>query len=300
MVSNAKGPGPLADVLQAWRARVSPDSVDLPTYGEHRRVSGLRREELAMLAGVSPSYYARLEQGQSRNASPEVLDAIATALRLDDAERRHLHVLARVDRRRVAVERPPSQRVDPGLAQLLHTLGDIPAVVLDRRKDVLAWNATGHALLAGGVDRSAVDRPAQRPNLAELVFRDPHSRDLYVDWPAKAREVVGNLRLMAGQHPDDPHLASLVGSLSMASPEFAGWWADHRVRACSGAAYDLHHPLVGRLTVTQQALLAQGGSEQYLVTCTAAPGSTSAAALTLLAQLVADRPQRGAELSSRR
>ncbi len=272
-------------MLQAWRARVSPEVADLPTYGERRRVAGLRREELAMLAGVSTSYYTRLEQGQSRNASPEVLDAIAGALRLTDAERAHLHTLAATGGRRVRPRRPPVERVDPALAGLLAALGDVPALVLGRRCDVLAWTRTGNALLCPGIDHEAAGIPTRRPNVAELVFLDPHQRDLYVDWPAKARSVAGSLRLVAGRHPDDPVLTSLVGTLSMRDPDFAQMWADHQVQPCATSQFEMHHPLVGRLTVTQQALQSLGSPEQLLVTCTAPAGSPSAEALALLAQI---------------
>ena len=278
--------GALGEVLRAWRARVGPEDVGLPTYGERRRVAGLRREELAMLAGVSASYYTRLEQGQSRNASAQVLDAIARALRLTDAERQHLDALATGTRHRPTPKRPPIEQVDPSLAGLLAALGEVPALVLGRRSDVLAWNLMAHALLAGDLPLEAPQEPRQRPNMVELIFTDPHNRELYTCWPAKARDVVGNLRVVAGQHPDDPVLASLIGTLSISSPEFAKLWSDHRVRPCSIADYELRHPLVGALTVTQQSLRALQAPDQILVTCTAAAGSASAEALTLLAQLV--------------
>lgn len=275
-------PGPLGEALQAWRARISPDDVGLPTYGERRRVRGLRREELALLAGVSSSYYTRLEQGHSKNASAEVLEAIANALGLDAAERQHLSALAAGTRRRRVPKRPPVENLDPALADLLAMLGDVPGVVLGRRNDILGWNPLGHALLAGHLD---LQEPT-RPNMAQLIFLDPHTRELYADWPAKCRAVVGNLRIVAGQHPDDPLLASLVGNLSMSSPEFARLWGDHRVQPCATAAYHLRHPLVGSLTVTQQSLRAMQAPDQILVTCTAEPGSASAEALSLLAHLV--------------
>lgn len=281
---------PLGEALQAWRSRITPADVGLATYGERRRVPGLRREELALLAGVSASYYTRLEQGQSRNASPEVLDAIAGALQLSDAERTHLTTLASASMRRATPRRPPAERVDPALADLLAVLGDVPALVVGRRTDVLAWNATGHALLGTGTDRDSVGSPAERPNMAELVFLDPLQRDLYADWDSKARAVVGNLRLVVGRHPDDPVLASLVGRLSMGSPEFAQLWADHRVQPCATADYELHHPTVGTLTTTQQSLRSLSSADQILVTCTAPAGSSSAEALALLAHLVHHDP----------
>jgi transcriptional regulator with XRE-family HTH domain len=274
----------LGAFLQTRRAQLRPEDVGMPTYGERRRVPGLRREELALLAGVSASYYTRLEQGQSQSASTEVLDAIAAALRLDDSERRHLHDLARADRRRPRNRRPAPERVTEAAAQLLDALADVPAIVLGRRSDVLAWNRLGHALFAGHLDFAAPARAAERPNMARLVFLDSHTRELYSDWASKARAVVGNLRLVAGEHPDDAVLHTLVGELSAHSPEFAGMWADHRVKACAVAPYEMRHPLVGSLTVLQQTL--SSGPGPAVVVATTEPGSPARAALTLLGQAV--------------
>ncbi|MFE2537064.1 helix-turn-helix domain-containing protein [Streptomyces sp. NPDC059371] len=275
--------GQLADFLQARRGLLHPEDVGLQTYGERRRVPGLRREELAMLAGISAPYYARLEQGQSRNASREVLDAIATALRLDESERAHLHELARAPKRGRAAPRPRPERITPATSALLSALEGTPAIVMGRRSDVLAWNTQGHALFAGHVDRDSPAEPGGRPNMAKLVFLDAHTRDLYTDWPAKARAVVGNLRLTAGRYPEDPLLAGLIGELSMRSTEFAGMWADHRILACDVADYEMHHPTVGALSVTQQTLQSPQGDGPAVVIATATPGSPSATAISLLA-----------------
>ena len=277
--------GELGTFLKACRARVRPEQVGLIPYGERRRVAGLRREELALLAGVSSSYYARLEQGQSRHASPQVIDAIAAALALDPAERQHLHTLAESAGRRRMPRAAPVEHADPALAELLDAMPAVPALVLGRRGDVLAWNPMGHALLAGHLDRASASVPGRRPNMTEAVFLDPETRDLYADWPSKARAVVGNLRLVAGAHPDDPALASLIGKLVMASPEFNRLWADQTVQACATAEYGLRHPLVGDLTITQQTLRSVQAPEQTLVTCTAPAGSHSAAALSMLAHV---------------
>jgi transcriptional regulator with XRE-family HTH domain len=275
--------GELGDFLQARRRQLRPADVGLRTYDERRRVPGLRREELAMLAGISAPYYARLEQGQSRNASREVLDALGNALRLDDSERAHLHALARAPKRSRPAPRPRVERPTPAARALLAALDGTPAIVLGRRSDVLAWNRQGHALFAGHLDLDGPDDPARRPNMARLVFLDAHTRDLYADWPAKARAVVGNLRLTAGRHPDDPLLAALIGELTMRSPEFGTLWADHRVLACDVADYEMRHPLVGALTLTQQTLQSPQGEGPAVVVATAAPGSPSATALALLA-----------------
>jgi transcriptional regulator with XRE-family HTH domain len=280
------GSGQLAEYLQVCRARLRPEDVGLDTYGERRRVPGLRREEVAGLAGVSASYYVRLEQGQSVNASNEVIDGIARALRLDADEHEHLRALARPLRRR-AVPRPPVERIAPATAELLATMAHVPAILLGRRSDVLAWNPLGHALFAGHLDPEAPARPKERPNMARLVFLDAHTRELYPRWTVKARAVVGNLQLVAGRHPDDRELSTLVGELVTGSPEFAAMWADHRVRACDSTEHRMRHPLVGDLTVNQQTLLLAHAPEHTLTFVTAEQGSPSQAALTLLAQVVA-------------
>ena len=277
----------LAEFLRTRRAQLTPEDVGLSAFPERRRVAGLRREELAQLAGVSVSYYTRLEQGQASHASEAVLDAIATALRLDDHERRHLHALAAVRPQRP--RKPPVERVDAATQDLLRTLTDVPALVLGRRTDILAWNDLGHALLAGHIDRHAVDHPAQRPNLARLLFLDSHTRELYVDWPAKARTVVGHLRHVAGQFPDDALLAALVGELSVKSNDFAALWSDHRVKPCEAGSYRMRHPTVGPLTVTQQNLVIARSPEQSLCLVTTADGSSSADTIALLRNSLGQR-----------
>lgn len=236
------------------------------------------------MAGVSASYYTRLEQGHSLSASPEVLDALAGALRLDESERRYLHDLARVERPHSRGRRPGPERVTEAMAQLLDLLANAPALVLGRRGDVLAWNRLGHALFAGHLDPGAPELSARRPNMARLVFLDAHTRDLYADWPGKARAVVGNLRLVAARHPQDTALHALLGELSAKSGEFASLWADHRVKACTVATYGMRHPLVGQLTVVQQTL--SHGPGPHVVVATTEAGSPSRAALALLAQAV--------------
>ncbi|ONI75218.1 transcriptional regulator [Actinosynnema sp. ALI-1.44] len=267
----------LGEFLQARRAQVRPEDVGLSPIGERRRVPGLRREELAQLAGISVSYYTRLEQGQSRGASGPVLDSIAEALRLDRDEREHLRRLASAPRRAVAA-RPAPERVLPATLDLLAMMSGVPALVQGRCADVLAWNALGHALLAGHLDADV----RSRPNMARLVFLDARTRELYADWPRKARAVVGNLRLAAGRYPDDAALAALIGELSVKSPDFATMWADHRIRPCDAADYELHHPAIGRITLTQQAFDVARAPDQMLVTLTAPPGSPAREALARL------------------
>ncbi|MGW1727562.1 helix-turn-helix domain-containing protein [Streptomyces sp. NPDC002306] len=290
----------LGEFLQTRRAQLRPEDVGLRAFGEQRRVPGLRREELALLAGVSASYYSRLEQGLSSNASPQVLDALARALRLNDAERRHLHALADGAKARPTGRRPAPERASQAVRQLMDTLADVPAVVLGLHSDVLAWNRAGHTLFAGHLDFDGPDRRGRRPNMARLVFLDGHTRELYEDWPVKARAVVGTLRLASGRFPADPALASLVGELSLNSAEFAALWADHRVKADDTAVYRMRHPLVGSMTVTQQALRTE--QDQHVVIATTEAGSPSRAAVTLLVHAMADtrdRTEQAVEQESR-
>ncbi|MEU6674684.1 helix-turn-helix transcriptional regulator [Streptomyces sp. NPDC046925] len=287
--------GRLGDFLYARRSRLRPADVGLRDYGDRRRVSGLRREELALLAGVSASYYTRLEQGQSVGASPEVLDAVARALDLDEAERGHLHDLAGAGRRRAPAHPPRPEQPGPTTLHLLSTLESVPALVSGRRADVLAWNRLGHALFAAHLSPDSPERAAERPNLARMLFLDPHTRALYADWEAKAKAVVENLRMVAGRHPDDTPLTSLIGELTVKSPEFAAMWADHGVHPCDFASYEMRHPLVGTLTVTQQSLSLPQAADQQLVLAVTEPGSPSREAVTLLGQAAAagERPRTG-------
>jgi transcriptional regulator with XRE-family HTH domain len=279
------GPGPLGDFLHARRSRLRPEDVGLRDLGgPRRRVTGLRREELAQLAGVSVSYYTRLEQGLSRGASAEVLDAIARALLLADHERAHLDRLADAARHIPRVRRPRPEKLADETRDLLRALDGIPALVLGRRTDVLAWNTLGHALLAGHLDFHSPDDPARRPNMSRILFLDPHCRELYADWQRKARAVVGNLRIAVGRHPEDPLLAELIGELTMKSPEFVTLWGDHRVAPCEATTYELHHPLVGTMTVTQQTLSIARSPEQVLIACTTPTQSPSEEAVALLRQ----------------
>jgi hypothetical protein len=175
--------------------------------------------------------------------------------------------------------------VDVDLAELLDTVGDAPAMVFGRRRDILAWNPAGHALLAGHLDPRAVDAEPTRPNATELVFLDPHTRELYLDWRDKALGSVGHLRILAARFPDDARLLALIGRLAVESAEFAAMWAANTVRPAQSAVYRMQHPLVGRLTVTQQLLTAPQAPGQTLVICSAARHTPSAEALRLLAQL---------------
>jgi transcriptional regulator with XRE-family HTH domain len=278
--------GTLGDFLHASRSRLSPDDVGLAAGFGRRQVPGLRREEIAMLAGVSASYYTRLEQGQAGNASPQVIDALARALRLADAERDHLHALARAHwHRATAAALETEERVDPALAELLANLPGNPAMVVGRRRDILAWNPAGHQLFAGHLEAASVDDPARRPNATELVFLDARTRELYIDWEVKARASVGHLRMLAAMDPGDPALLSLIGRLTVESAEFAALWATNQIRTSATAVYRMLHPLVGRIDVTQQLLTSSEASGQTVIVCTAPPGSATAGALRMLVDL---------------
>jgi transcriptional regulator with XRE-family HTH domain len=282
------GPAPAKDELREFlrsrRARLAPEDVGVTPTAGPRRVPGLRREELAHLAGVSVDYYVRLEQGRNTSVSASVLDAIAAALRLDEHERAHLYDLARPGggerpapaRRRAATPAPRPQRVRPGVRLLLDNL-QTPAFVTGRRLDVLATNAMARALLC---DFDA--RPPRERNHARWIFLDPSTRELYDDWEAVARDNVAVLRLEAGRHPNDAELSGLIGELTVKSPEFAAWWAEHEVLRRSHGTKRYHHPVVGALTVTYEALALPDDPEQTLFVYSVEPGSASAEALALL------------------
>lgn len=278
----------LGEFLRSRRSRLSPADVGARTYGERRRVPGLRREELAQLAGVSVAYYTRLEQGLSRNASDGVLDALATALRLDADETNHLRALARPARAKAA-PRSRTERVRPGIRTMLAAIGDAPAVIIGYRNDVLAWNRMGHALIFSHLPFDGPDQLATRPNWIRLIFCEPHMREFYVDWKAKAQDAVAYLRLATGQHPNDPRLAALIGDLSLNSPEFARLWAGHAVRQCRSSVRGFRHPLVGGLALNEEVMELVQDAGQRMVIYSADPGSPSESALRLLAGITAEQ-----------
>ncbi|MBB5935834.1 helix-turn-helix domain-containing protein [Streptomyces zagrosensis] len=292
-------PAELGNFLRTRRARLQPEDVGLVSYGGRRRVPGLRREELAQLAGVSVAYYTRLEQGQSGNASDGVLDAIARALRLTPDEHEHLRNLARPGR---AARRPAPRAASarPGARQLIAAMDAVPALVLDLRYDVLAWNPLGHALLAGHVDAASPEHPAERPNTQRLLFLDPHARELYPDWEGEARRAVSSLRLAAGEHPQDRQLAELIGELTIKSAEFAALWSRHPVRGCTSGVKSFHHPLVGPLELSFEMLRLPDSGGQGLLALSAEQGTPSEAALRLLAGTVAAAPRATAPLDETR
>jgi transcriptional regulator with XRE-family HTH domain len=279
----------LGEFLRVRRARLKPEDAGLTWHGA-RRVPGLRREELARLAGVSPTYYTRLEQGQSTCASQSVLDALARALGLSEDERTHLHNLARpAPSKPRRPELPAAARC--GTLQLIEALNDVPAVVLGIRGEVLAWNRLGHLLLAGHLEYDAPGRPVGRPNLTRMLFLDPHHRALYSRWPEEAARAVSSLRLVAGLRKDDLGLAELIGELSIKSPPFASLWSKHPVANCVRGTKYFQHPEVGELALEFEMFQMTDGTGHRMLMYSAAAGAPASAGLQLLrAQVAAEDP----------
>ncbi|GAA4313791.1 helix-turn-helix transcriptional regulator [Streptomyces venetus] len=265
--------GEIGDFLRSRRARIQPAEVGLPSYGR-RRVPGLRREEVAQLAGVSVDYYVRLEQGRGPSVSDAVLDAVARVLRLDGAEHDYLRAVARPRRR--DADRRAASGVRPGIQLILDGMERNPAYVLDHRMDVLGWNALADALLdfegTGSGER----------NIARRVFLDPASRDVYPHWAEIAGQTVAHLRLQAGHHPGDAATAELVAELSRASGDFRRLWADHAVDPCDHGVKHLRHPVAGLLTLPYETLTIPGAPDQMIVAYAPEAGSETAERLALL------------------
>jgi transcriptional regulator with XRE-family HTH domain len=262
----------MAAFLRARRAALRPADVGYPA-DPRRRVTGLRREEVAVLAGISVDYYVRLEQGRVPAPSRQVVDALGRALRLDGTQSAHLRRLADPY---LAEEPTREQSVRPGLQQLLDTMHDCPAFVLGRRTELLACNALGAALHG-----DPLRHPARRRAMAWLLFFDDATRRLYPDWEDVARDTVGALREDAGRHPHDLALSVLVSELHT-DDLFRRWWNAHHVHAKAAGTKRFSHPVVGPLTLHYEALTVAGEPDQLLVAYTATPGSRDADALALL------------------
>ncbi|WP_079086391.1 helix-turn-helix transcriptional regulator [Streptomyces silvensis] len=275
----------LSEFLRTRRARLQPHDVGLPSYGRHRRVPGLRREELAQLAGVSVAYYTRLEQGNGRNVSGEVLDSIARALRLSEAEHAHLTHLAKptAHKKKKATR---AQHLRPELQHLMDAMEGVPAYLLGRRSEILGWNRMAAALFGDWGEL-----PREERNWARLTFLNASMRELFHEtWEQKASDIVSFLRMEAGCYPDDPRLSALVGELSVKSPEFRGLWATHDVKEKSHGVKRLRHPVVGELTLSFEVLRLPDDHDQSLVTYHAEPASPSAEGLALLSSWGVERP----------
>ncbi|MGY1436799.1 helix-turn-helix transcriptional regulator [Streptomyces reniochalinae] len=274
----------LADFLKRARGQSDPSRSGLPSDSRVRRVPGLRREEVARLAGVSTDYYTRLEQGRNITPSPAVIEAIGRALALDEAGRAHLRDLLGVAA--APARRRPGrvQRVRHGLHQLLDALDGEPALVLGRRTDILAANRMARALFA-----DFEQLPHRERNYARWMFLDDDARALFTDWEDQARAAVESLRLDAGRDPEDQATAALIADLRARSHAFDTWWEQHRVHQRTHGSKRLCHPLVGDLTVEYETLTLPGDPDTTLYVYTAEPGSPSKRALGLLASWTSPR-----------
>jgi transcriptional regulator with XRE-family HTH domain len=266
----------ISKFLTSRRAKVTPEQVGLPSYGK-RRVPGLRREEVASLAGVSVEYYKRLERGNLSGVSDMVLEALARALQLDDAERAHLIDLARAAGPAPAQRRRPvQQRVRPVIQRILDQMG-APAIVHNARADYVAANPLGRALYA-----PVFESREQPANSARFTFLDPAAVDFYMDWEQVASDLVAHLRSEAGRNAYDRGLSDLVGELSTRSDEFRTRWASHNVRFHQTGTKRLHHPVVGDLELSYESMELSADSGLNLTVYTAEPGSASQQTLDLL------------------
>jgi transcriptional regulator with XRE-family HTH domain len=270
----------IRDFLASRRARITPEAAGLPVYGGKRRVPGLRREEVALLAGISVEYYTRLERGNARGVSESVLEGIARALQLDDAEQAHLSDLVRAtNTTRAPRRRPAQQRVRPSVQRILDSMTGVPAFVQNGRLDVLYANELARALFP----HMASARGDVTTNAARFIFLDPLAPDFYKEWSAIANDVVALLRAAAGRDPYDRALSDLVGELSTRSEDFRVRWAAHNVKFHRTGLKHFHHPVVGDLELTYEALEPPGDPGQTIFAYIAEPNSTSHEALNLLA-----------------
>jgi hypothetical protein len=275
------------EFLSTRRDRITPQQAGLPNYGgERRRVPGLRREEVALLAGVSTDYYTRLERGNATGVSDSVVDGVARALHLDEAERSHLYDLIHTSGGSGRPRRRPSSRPElrPTVGRVVDSMHATPALVSSGRLDILHANALGRALFAPVFAFADPNRP---PSNARFVFLDPAAKDLFRMWGAVADDTVALLRAEAGRDPHDRRLSELIGELSMRSTEFRTRWAVHDVRVHTSGVKLLHHPVVGDLDLPYESFPLPAEPSLSLVTYTAEPGSSSEDALNLLASWAA-------------
>jgi transcriptional regulator with XRE-family HTH domain len=279
----------IREFLTSRRARITPDQAGLPAYGGHRRVAGLRREEVAMLAGVSVDYYTRLERGNAAGASDSVLEALSRALQLDEAEHAHLFDLVHAASGSGAARaprRPARQQVRPSIQRILDSMSTTPAYVRNARLDILSGNRLGRALYAPVL--TSAEQPA---NHARFLFLDPGAREFYIEWERQAQDTVALLRTEAGRNPHDKALSGLIGELSTRSEIFRTWWAAHNVRFHRTGVKRLHHPVVGDLSLTYEALDLAADAGLRISAYTAEPGTASEDGLNLLASWAATLDQ---------
>lgn len=265
----------LGAFLRSRRDRLTPSQAGIQPFPGPRRVPGLRKEELAFLAGLSAEHYSRLEQGRQGTVTEDVVEALGRALRLDHVERAHLRDLAAPASRRRATTWEARPRPDPGLLRLMTTLDHVPTLLIGRRSEVLASNALLQAVLGAEVAPGAV--------LLRWLFLDPRARERIVNWADYASAAVGAMRYEVGRHPHDRRLTALVDEVRAADPDVSRWWDDHGVTDRTSVAKRIDHPVMGRLEFGIEAVTPPHDGEQRLVVYTAEPGSTTAQALPVLA-----------------
>jgi transcriptional regulator with XRE-family HTH domain len=288
-VNTAEHRAQVREFLISRRERITPVQAGLPAYGGTRRVKGLRREEVALLAGVSIDYYVRMERGNLAGASDAVLDGVANALQLDEAERDHLFALARAagpsaTRRR----RPAATAVRPVIRQVLDAITDAPAWVRNARHDILAMNALARALYSPVVESGVAGATSKRPaNTTRFLYLDPAADEFFIDYDLIARDAAAMLRLEAGRNPHDKDLITLVGELSTQSEPFRRHWASQDVKFHRSGRKRLRHPTVGELDLNFESLELPSEPELCLNIYTADPGTSTADGLKLLASWAA-------------
>jgi transcriptional regulator with XRE-family HTH domain len=285
----------IREFLTSRRAKITPEQAGLTAYGP-RRVPGLRREEVAVLAGVSVDYYTRMERGNLAGVSESVLEALARGLQLDEAERAHLFDLARAAQPSTPKRpRPAQQRIRPSVQWMIDAMTAAPALVQNGRGDILAANSLGRALHS----ELYVD-PVRPANFGRFVFLSPRAQSFYRDWERAANDTVAILRIEAGRDPYDRGLSDLIGELSTRSDEFRTRWAAHNVRIHRTGVKELHHPTVGDLSLTFEMLDLVADPGLAVLTYTAEPGSKSEEALSLLGSWAATLDEAGAAPSNDR
>ena len=281
----------IREFLATRRARITPQQAGLPDFGGTRRVAGLRREEVALLAGVSVDYYVRLERGHLGGVSESVLESLVRALQLDETERAHLFDLARTANASVGTRRrTPTNRVRPSVQRLLDSIA-APAWVRNGRMDILATNESGRALYS-----LVHESPLSPPNTARFCFLDPRAVDFWPDWDRLASETVASLRTEAGRNPYDKALTDLIGELSTRSDEFRVRWAAHDVHRHRSGVKRILHPVVGPLELSYEAMELVTDEGLTLLVYGAEPGSASAVGLSLLATWAATEAREGRDL----
>jgi len=285
----------IRDFLTSRRAKITPEQAGLPAYGHNRRVKGLRREEAAMLAGISVEYYTRLERGNAAGVSEDVLEGISRALQLDEAERAHLFDLVRAANATSTTSRrrPSQERVRPAVQRILDSI-TAPAYVRNGRLDLLAANALGAALYA-----PVFDTVNGTPNMARFIFLNQRASEFFDSWEKIANDAVAILRAEAGRDPYDKRLSDLIGELSTRSDELRVRWAAHNVKFHRTGAKTLHHPVVGNLTLDYEALDLPGDDGQRILIYSAEPASRSQEALDLLASWTATSAATPVEIDER-